>query len=219
MPTLTLYGAPGSGAVAVEAALTLIGQPYSLIDAVTWDEDDRTSGDRVLAANPLRQVPALVLPTGEALTESAAILIWLAEQYPDARLAPAPGDPRRGQFLRWMSFVSAAIYSLYWVKDDPTRLAPDPAAGPVLVARTDDRIAECWRMMGEQITPGAWLMGEALSVLDLYVAVVSRFRPRRQRFYAAAPNMADIIRRVDAHPQLQTLWAERYPFEPGWDAV
>ncbi|HQN52298.1 MAG TPA: glutathione S-transferase N-terminal domain-containing protein, partial [Phenylobacterium sp.] len=117
MPTLTLYGAPGSGAVAVEAALTLIGQPYSLIDAVTWDEDDRTSGDRVLAANPLRQVPALVLPTGEVLTESAAILIWLAEQYPDARLAPAPGDPRRGQFLRWMSFVSAAIYSLYWVKD------------------------------------------------------------------------------------------------------
>lgn len=219
MPTLTLYGAPGSGAVAVEAALTLIGQPYDLIDAITWDEDDRASGDQVLKANPLRQVPALVLASGEVLTESAAILIWLAEQYPDARLAPAPGDPRRGQFLRWMSYVSAAIYSLYWVKDEPARLAPDPAAGATLVARADARIADGWRMMGEQISPGAWLMGEALSVLDLYVAVVSRFRPRRQRFYAAAPNMADIIRKVDAHPQLQTLWAERYPFEPGWDAV
>ncbi len=218
MPTLTLYGAPGSGAVAVEAALTLIGAPYELIDAVTWDEADRASGDKVLAANPLRQVPALVLPTGEVLTESAAILIWLAETYPQARLAPPPGDPRRAQFLRWMSLVSAAIYSLYWVKDEPTRLVPDPALSPTVIARADDRIADCWRMMGEQITPGAWLMGEEISVLDLYVAVVSRFRPRRQRFYAAAPNMAGIIQRVDAHPALQALWTDRYPFEPGWDA-
>jgi glutathione S-transferase len=82
MPTLTLYGAPGSGAVAVEAALTLIGEPYDLIDAITWDTDEPDSGDKVLAANPLRQVPALVLASGEVLTESAAILIWLAEQYP-----------------------------------------------------------------------------------------------------------------------------------------
>ena len=218
MPTLTLYGAPGSGAVAVEAALTLIGQPYSLIDAITWDEADKASGDRVLAANPMRQVPALVLPSGEALTESAAILIWLAEQYPDARLAPAPGDPRRGQFLRWMSFVSAAVYSLYWVKDEPSRLVPQADLAQTVVARADDRIADCWRMMGEQISPGTWLMGDEISVLDLYVAVVSRFRPRRQRFYAAAPNMAGMIRKVDAHPRLQTLWAERYPFEAGWDA-
>ena len=217
MPNLTLFGAPGSGAVAVEAALTLIGEPYDLIDAITWDADDPDSGDRVLKANPLRQVPALVLPSGEVLTESAAILIWLAETYPQARLAPPPGDPRRAQFLRWMSFVSAAIYSLYWVKDEPTRLVPDPEIGPTVVERADDRIADCWRMMGEQITPGAWLLGDEISVLDLYVAVVSRFRPRRQRFYAAAPNMADIIRKVDAHPALQALWTQRYPFEPGWD--
>jgi GST-like protein len=217
MPTLTLYGAPGSGAVAVEAALTLIGAPYELIDAVTWDEADPASGDQVLKANPMRQIPALVLPSGEVLTESAAILIWLAEQYPQARLAPPPGDPRRGQFLRWMSFVSAAIYSLYWVKDEPGRLVPDAGLAPAVIARANDRIADCWRMMGEQIRPGAWLMGDEIGVLDLYVAVVSRFRPRRQRFYAAAPNMAEIIRKVDAHPKLQALWAERYPFEPGWD--
>lgn len=219
MPDLTLYSAPGSGGVAVEAALTLIGAPYAVVDAVTWDEADPASGDQVLKANPMRQIPALVLPSGEVLTESAAILIWLAERYPHARLAPPPGDPRRAQFLRWMSFVSAAIYSLYWVKDDPSRLAPDPAAGPPLIARADDRIADCWRMMGDQITPGAWLMGDEISVLDLYVAVVSRFRPRRQRFYAAAPKMADVLRKVDAHPKLQALWAERYPFEPGWDRV
>lgn len=206
---LVLYGAKGSGAVAAEAALRLIGEPYELIDAYTFDPDDPESGDKVLAANPMRQVPALVLPSGEVLTESAAILVWLAEAYPQARLAPAPGDPARGQFLRWMSFVSAAIYSLYWVKDTPARLAPDPAAQPVLVERVLDRIAECWGMMDGQVSPGRYILGDELTVLDLYVNVVSRFRPRRERFYQVAPKMADCVRRVDADPRLAPLWAER----------
>lgn len=214
---LTLYGARGSGAIAVEAALTLLELPYDLIDAYTWDEDDPASGDKVLAANPMRQVPALVLPSGEVVTESAAILIGLGERHPESGLVPPPGDPRRMQFLRWMAFVSSAIYSLYWVKDDPSRLAPDPAAQPALVDRSLERIAECWRVMGQQMTPGRHLLGDDLTVLDLYVAVVSRFRPRRNRFYAEAPGMADPIRRVDADPRLARLWAERMPFGEGWE--
>jgi GST-like protein len=215
--TYVLYGAQASGAVAVEAALTLIGAPYELIDAETFDPARRESGDRVLVANPMRQVPALVPPSGEVLTESAAILIWLAEQHPQARLAPVAGDPARGQFLRWMSFVSAAIYSLYWVKDDPSRLAPEPAAQDALVERTLDRITECWGMMERQTSPGRYILGDELSVLDLYVTVVSRFRPRRRRFYAVAPRLGEVVRRVDADPRLQALWAARYDFREGWE--
>lgn len=205
----TLFSARGSGAVAVEAALTLAGQPYRLVDAYTWDKQHPESGDQVLAANPMRQVPALVLPGGEVITESAAILIWIAEQFPDARLAPPPGAPERGQFLRWTSFVSSAIYSLYWVKDDPSRLVPDPAGHEALTERTLERIADCWRMMGEQVSPGTYVLGDELSVLDLYVAVVSRFRPRRARFYAEAPNLKAVVQRVDADPRLSALWKER----------
>jgi GST-like protein len=206
-----LYGAPGSGAVAVEAALRLAGQPYELIDSYTWDEDDRESGDKVLAANPMRQIPALVLPGGEVMTESAAILIRLAERHPEAGLAPGPDDAARGQFLRWMSFVSAAIYALYWVKDDPSRLAPDPAAQGPLVERTLERIADCWATMERQVTPGRYLLGETLSVLDLYVATVSRFRPRRTRFYEVAPRMGEVVRRVDGDPRLAELWRTGMP--------
>jgi GST-like protein len=217
-----LYSDIGSGAVAVEAALTLMGQAYERVEAPTSEPDDPAGGDRVLAANPMRQVPALVLPNpsggpGEVLTESAAILTWLAEQHPEAGLAPAAGDPRRGAFLRWMAYVSAAIYSLYWVKDDPARLVPDPAAQPALVARTQDRISECWGIMEAQVSPGRYILGDQLTVLDLYVTVVSRFRPRRQRFYEVAPRMGEVVRRVDADPRLARLWAERFPFEPGWD--
>ncbi|MES2895019.1 MAG: glutathione S-transferase family protein [Pseudomonadota bacterium] len=206
---LTLFGARGSGAVAVEAALAVIGEPYRLIEAYTWDKDDPESGDKVLAANPMRQVPALVLPGGETITESAAILIWLAETYPEARLAPMPGEPGRAQFLRWMSFVSSAIYSLYWVKDDPSRLVPDPAGHEALIERTLERIAECWRIMDSQVSPGAYILGDELSVLDLYVAVISRFRPRRERFYREAPKMGEVVRRVDEDRRLKALWADR----------
>ena len=209
MSQLTLYGAKGSGAVAVEAALRVIGQDYALIDSNTFDPSDRASGDKVLAANPMRQVPALVLAGGEVVTESAAILIWLAEQHPQARLAPLAGAPARAQFLRWMSFVSSAIYSLYWVKDDPSRLVPDSTGHAALHQRVLGRIADCWGMMERQISPGRYLLGEELCVLDLYVTVVSQFSPGRECFYEVAPRMGKVVRRVDQDPRLTALWAER----------
>ena len=212
-----LYSDAGSGAVAVEAALTIAGQAYERVEAPTSEPGDAAGGDRVLAVNPLRQVPALVLPGGTLMTESAAILIHLGERFPDSGLAPAPHDPRRPAFLRWMAFVSAAIYSLYWVKDDPARLAPDPAAQPALVARSLARISECWGIMERQVRPGRYILGDELTALDLYVTVVSRFNPRRRRFYEVAPGLGAVVRRVDADPRLAALWAERYPFVEGWE--
>lgn len=204
-----LYSDAGSGGVAVEAALTLIGAPFRLIEAATSDPDATASGDKVLEANPMRQVPALTLPGGEIMTESAAILLRLTELHPDAGLAPAPDAPARSQFLRWMSFVSAAIYSLYWVKDDPSRLVPDPAGHAALEARTLARISECWGIMERQISPGRYLLGDELTVLDLYVATVSRFRPRRRRLYEVAPRIGEVVKRVDDDPRLKALWRER----------
>lgn len=214
---LRLYGARGSGAVPVEAALTLLERPYELIDSYTFDHDDKESGDKVLAANPMRQVPALVLPSGEVITESAAILIYLADRHPASRLAPAPDDPKRGQFLRWMVFVSSAIYALYWVKDDPSRLVPDPAGHAALEARVLNRISDCWGIMDSQVEPGRYILGDELSVLDLYVTAVTRFRPRRNRFYEVAPKMGDVVRRVDIDPRLHALWKDRMGFHDGWE--
>lgn len=216
--SLTVYGALGSGSVPVEAALTLIGLPYEVVEAATWDFDPEVLAT-VEKVNPLKQVPALVLPSGEILTESGAILTWLADSWPEARLGPAVGDPRRAQFLRWMTYIPAAIYSMFWVRDEPSRLGgPDPAQGERIKQATAERIADCWRMMDQQITPaGDFLLGDALSVLDLYVAVVSRWGPGRNRFYREAPGMAPVVRRVDADPRLAEFWTRRFPFAPGWE--
>ena len=206
-----VYGAKGAGSVPVEAALTLIGLPYEVVEAAAWESEAERA--KVAKVNPMLQIPALVLPSGEVLTESAAILMWLAEQHPQAQLAPPVGDPQRAAYLRWMSFLPASIYSLYWIRDDPMRLAADEAAAEVIKTRTAERIAECWRIMDAQVSPGRYLQGDRLGVLDLYVTVMSRWTPRRERFYREAPKMAEVVRRVDAEPRLQAFWAERFPLE------
>jgi GST-like protein len=212
---LKIFGAAGSGSVPIEAALTLLGIPYELIEAVTWE--DEAARKLVEAVNPLRQVPALVLPSGEVVTESAAILIYLADLHAQARLAPGPEDPRRAQYLRWMTYVSAAIYALVWIIDHPARIVAGKEQEPLVIDRIRDRRADCWRMMDEQIAPGRYILGNELSVLDLYVAVVSRFAPGRGRFYRSAPKMAEVVRRVDADPRLKEFWAKRFPFTEGWE--
>lgn len=212
----TLYGAAGSGSVPVEATLRLIGLDYRVVEAPTWE--GAAEREKVAAVNPMRQVPALVTPGGEVVTESAAILIWLADSYPRARLSPAFDDPRRAQFLRWMSFIPASIYSMFWVRDEPARLVGDDLeAQAEIQRRTIDRIADCWRMMDAQVAPGRFLLGEEMTVLDLYVATASRWTPQRRRFYAEAPGMAEVVRRVDALPALQAFWSDRFPFEDGWE--
>jgi GST-like protein len=211
-----IHGAAGTGSTPVEATLTLVGQPYRVIEKGSWQET--ASGEEMARVNPMRQIPALVLPTGEVMTESAAILIWLADRHPEARLAPGLEDPRRGQFLRWMAFIPGQIYSMYWVRDVPSRLAEGPAAEEVIKARTLERIADCWRIMGEQVKPaGRFLLGDELSVLDVYLTVVSRWSPRRKRFYEAAPALAPVVKAVDAEPRLEEFWARRMPFEAGWE--
>lgn len=212
---IKLYGAAGSGSVAVEAALTLLGEPFEVLEAATWEQPE--ARERVAAANPMRQVPALVLPDGEVMTESAAILIDLADRHPEARLAPPIGDPRRRQFLRWMVYVSSAIYSLHWIKPDVSRIGAPASAAPDVVDAIHDRIAFCWSVMNEDLDPAPYLLGRELTVLDLYVAVISRFGPWRKRFYEVAPRLAPAIRLVDADPRLADLWSRRFADRPGWD--
>jgi len=212
---LKIFGAVGSGSVPIEAALMLAGSPYEVIEAITWE--DEAARKMVEKVNPLGQVPALVLPSGEIMTESAAILIYLADLYPQARLAPGLSDPKRAQYLRWMTYVSAAIYAFAWIKDDAMRVAARKEDAPHVIDRIHDRIAECWSKMDEQITPGRYILGDELSVLDLYVTVISRFGPWRTRFYESAPKMAEIVRQVDADPRLEEFWGKRFPFHEGWE--
>ena len=141
----TLYGAPGSGATPIHAALTLIGAQVETVEIFPWESE--AERERMSSINPMRQVPALVLPSGEVMTESAAILIWLGDRYPEAQLCPAPDDPLRARYLRWMVYLPAAIYSMFWVRDEPSRLVPDPAAQAAMLERTAETLTDGLRSL------------------------------------------------------------------------
>lgn len=198
-----VYGERGTGSVAVEAALTLLGADYRVENV---PEEQLGS-----IPNPMAQVPALLLPGGELVTESAAILVWLADAHPAARLAPAIDSPLRPAFLRWMAFVSSAIYAHYWARDFPSRLVKDPAAQVEVKASLNARIAHGWGVMEAGVNAGRYLLGDETTVLDVYVTVVSRWTPRQALHERIAPKIGEVVRRVEADPRLATLWAERFP--------
>jgi GST-like protein len=203
----TVYGAKGSGSVIVEAALTLCGLPYKVVEASSWgSQAERETAARV---NPLGQVPVVVLPSGEVMTESAAILLWLSEQPEGRAFAPQPGDPARAAFLRWMAFIPANVYATYAVKDVAARWVSDEAAQAELVERAIARITFFWTVMEAEVDPHPFLFGETLGFLDLYVAVVSTWTPWRDAFTAACPKLGAMVKRVDADPRLERVWRER----------
>jgi len=211
-----LYGAAGSGgAVAVEAALALCGVDYQAVDAAPWGTDTERANAR--RYNALGEIPTLVMPGGEIMSESAAILVWLGDRYPHAGLAPRPEDRRRVAYLRWITFIAANVYPMYTLRDHPERWIDDPAQHAALLASTRSRIIDAWRAMEAEVDPAPFVLGHSMSLVDVYVATMSRGTPRRQVFRRHCPRLAAAAERVDADPRLRTLWAARFPFEPGWD--
>ena len=104
--TYQLYGRPNAGSLAVQIVLEEIGEPYELL----WVERTPEALEAYRRINPAGKVPALVLPDGTPVCESAAILTYLASAYPAAHLAPDAGSAAHARFLQWMVFLSANVY-------------------------------------------------------------------------------------------------------------
>ena len=88
----TLFGSKGSGSASTEAALTVAGIEFRIVDASSWDSGPGL--DELTRVNPLAQIPTLLLPDGSVLTESAAILIHLGLTHPASGLLPADASAR-----------------------------------------------------------------------------------------------------------------------------
>ena len=204
----TLITSKGAGSVLGEAALELGRLPYE-IDEIPYGEPG-PGRDRLLARNPLGQVPTLVLPDGSTMTESAAIFLHVADLVPDAGLAPAATDPARPAFLRWLIFIAAAIYPTFAYGDEPSRWVTDKDAGAELRRRTLEVRKAHWRQIGGQISPSPWFLGRQFSALDIYVGAMTQWRPGRAWFKAECPKLHAIGLALDADPKLAKVWARNF---------
>ncbi|MGD2134333.1 MAG: glutathione S-transferase family protein [Maricaulaceae bacterium] len=205
---LTLYGAKGAGSTAIEAALKLAGAAYNFVEAAPWgDEAER---GRLARVSPVGQVPALVLESGEALTESAAILLWICETWPDAKLAPPPGDEKRPAFLRWLIFLAANFYATYAISDKPSRFIAGEAEGEALTQGAYERRRELWRVMEAGLDPDPFLLGPDMFILDVYAAMMTHWSPGREWFEANCPKLLGAVQRTEAHPVVAEVFARNF---------
>lgn len=208
-PAYKLYGALGGGSAIVEGMLTRAGLPFTVTD-LDWEAIYAT-GPEVAAVNPAGQIPALALPDGRTMAETVAIALYLSEVAPDAGLAPPVGDPLRPVFLRWLVTLSAAIYPMYTFGDRPERWVGAGDAAATLKANTIARTVELWRIIETELAPGQWMLGERWSALDIFVALMTRWRPGREKIGAAAPRTVAVAVRVEAMPDLAPVFKRHYP--------
>ncbi|MDP3860897.1 MAG: glutathione S-transferase family protein [Phaeovulum sp.] len=203
-----LYQMPGWGSAIVEAQLVFYGLPHELVETGDIYEDAaaRAALGRI---NPLAQVPALVLPSGEAMTESAAMTLYLADAAGSEALVPGPGSAERAAFLRWLVFLVANIYPCFTFADVPTRYVAEAGAAKAFRAAVDARAEALWRAV-EAAAGAPWFLGERFSALDIYVGVMSHWRPRPAWFAAEAPKLAAISRSVQARPELAAVFARNF---------
>lgn len=197
-----LYGVRGWGSTLAEGALAWTQTPYEFVSVEGFDSPG-PARDRLLAVNPLARVPTLVAPGGVVLTESAAIVLHLAELNPAAGLAPTPGDPSRPLFLDRLVWFVSALYPTFTYRDYPERWAPD--AADQLAANVDAFRQSLWRQFEDQLGDGLWVLGETPSALDLYVAAMSHWRPRRAWLASHCPKLHALARRADALPQIAAV--------------
>lgn len=202
-----LYENPGWGSAIVEAQLAVYRLPYRLISAGGTDSEAAVQ-QAMRGVNPVLQVPALVLPGGAVMTETAAMTLYLADVAGTDGLVPGPAAPERAAFLRWLIFLVAAIYPSFAYGDVPTRFVPADAADAFQARVIAHRMA-MWRVMdGEAQAP--WFLGARFSALDVYLAVMLRWRPGPDWFQAETPKLWAAGAAAAARPDIAPVMARNF---------
>lgn len=208
----TLYGKKGSGSASVQAALEIVGAPYRIVETASWEPNDAFTD--LLKANPLGQIPTLVLPDGSALSESAAIHLHLDGAHPAAGLLPR-GASARAQAVRGLVFIAANCYAAISILDFPERWCADADNDePVkerIRAGTRARLHRHWEMFADLFPGRPCLSGEDIGSLDLYAAVVSKWSGTRKHLQEARPALHETLLRIEAHPKVAQVFAQHWP--------
>jgi glutathione S-transferase len=206
----TLYHSPSTASMAPHILLREIGAPHAL--ALTDTETGAQKRPEYLRLNPHARVPTLV--HDEAVVyESAAICLYLCERHPEAGFAPAIGSPARGDFLKWMIYLTNTVQAelmLYFYSD---RYVP-PAQADAFKATAIDRVAEMFARIDATLADRPYLLGDAISAADIYLFMVSRWTRNAIRKARDLPHLGALLARVMARPAVREAYAIEGIAEP-----
>jgi glutathione S-transferase len=198
-----LYGRPGSGSVAVQVALEEIGVPYERV----WIGRESADVARFKEVNPTGKVPALELPDGTVIFESAAMLIHLADLHPSAKLAPQIGTTRHALFLQWMTFMSANVYESALRIFYPARYTSRGEADAAVVCDQGkaDFVAHL-SFIARGLDP--YVLGGDYSIADVYLYMLASWHPEKDELFARLPAIKAHTERMLARPAVAKVEAD-----------
>jgi glutathione S-transferase len=189
---MKLYLKPGACSLSPHIALEESGLPYET-EVVDLKTKITASGADFTKSNPKGYVPALLLDSGELLTEGAAIVQYIADQVPAKKLAPANGTIERYRLQSWLNFIGTEIHK---------SCTPffNPASGEdwrkIAAANIERRLG----YVNEQLEGKPYLMGEDFSVADGYLFTVLGWMKFIKIDLAKWSNLAAFVDRVAARP-------------------
>jgi glutathione S-transferase len=194
---LKLYGRAGSGSAAVEALLAETGTPFEFIAV------PKPAPAAYLKINPRGEVPTLQMPSGEVMTESAAMMIYLADLH---GLAPSASSPLRPRFLKWMVYMATTIYMSDLRMYYPERYSADAAHAPQVKARAIEHMARDFAILSEGLGEGPFLLGKEMSAADIYCAMLISWAEDVPALLARHPNLKRLHDLVAARPRIAAVW-------------
>jgi glutathione S-transferase len=189
---MKLYWSPRSRSFTALWLMEETGQPYECV--LTDISTGAQRAPEYLAINPMGKVPAL--QDGEAtLAEAAAICAYVAERYPEAKLAPAVGDPLRAKYLYWLFFAPSCIEPAI------VQLATKIEMNPVAAGWGDaQRVVD---VLDAALQKGPWLLGENFSAADIAIGSGLNFGVRLFKMIPSRPSFDAYIARCMARPAFQ----------------
>lgn len=199
-----LYASEGTGSAVCEAVLALTGIAHRRIDVKINSSEG--PDPELVTVNPLGQVPVLKMPSGEILTESAAIVLYLADLVPEKGLAPLPSDPSRARYLRWMAFLASAIYPSELRKYYPERYTSDPAGAEAVRDAAITRLTREFAVLAAGLGTAPYILGDKLSAVDIYAAMMVGWEENQEGMRDVFPGLIQLGQRVAAHPLIRPIW-------------
>lgn len=185
-----LHTRPETGGFAVQAVLEAAGAEYRLVEVEGKSARHRTP--EFLRISPLGQVPVIELPDGTVMTESAAILIHLADTLAPGRIAPDVASPERPGYLRWLVFMAVNLYGadlrLYYPERYTTEDSGARAVKQAALAHLDAQFA----LVDDAIGDRTFLVSDSFGAADPYLLMLAHWHPDPDALFARHANLARI---------------------------
>jgi glutathione S-transferase len=169
---IKLFYASGTCALASRIALEDAGASYELVK-VDFSKQEQRSPE-YLKINPKGRVPALSMERG-ILTETPAILAYIAQSFPDAGLAPLDDPFAFAELQSFNSYLCSTVHVAHAHGRRGARWADDAGAIAEMKRKVPETMAACMQMIEEGMLKGPWVLGETYTIADPYLFTISRW--------------------------------------------